>query len=60
MSDENNVDNKMVKLKLILAHGKCLNCGYERTLYLVKELYPLKVECFVLMQIFLVIILCRN
>ena len=33
MGDENNVDNKMVKLKLTIASGKCLNCGYERTLY---------------------------
>lgn len=37
MSDENNVDNKMVKLKLIIAHGKCLNCGYKRTLYFTSD-----------------------
>ena len=37
MGDENNVDNKMVKLKLTIAHGKCLNCGYERILYFTSD-----------------------
>lgn len=27
------MDNRMIKLKLIIAHGKCLNCGTERILY---------------------------
>lgn len=37
MGDENNVDNKMVKLKLTIAPGKCLNCGYERILYFTSD-----------------------
>lgn len=27
------MDNRMVKFKLTVAHGKCLNCGTERILY---------------------------
>lgn len=27
------MDNRMIKFKLIVAHGKCLNCGTERILY---------------------------
>lgn len=27
------MDNRMIKLKLTVAHGKCLNCGTERILY---------------------------
>lgn len=27
------MDNRMIKIKLTVAHGKCLNCGTERILY---------------------------
>lgn len=27
------MDNRMIKFKLTVAHGKCLNCGAERILY---------------------------
>lgn len=27
------MDNSLIKFKLIVAHGKCLNCGTERILY---------------------------
>lgn len=27
------MDNRMVRFKLTVAHGKCLNCGTERILY---------------------------
>ena len=53
------MDNRIIKFKLIVAHGKCLNCGTERilscilllTLHMVKELFRLKVGRNVLMQI---------
>lgn len=31
------MDNRMIKIKLTVAHGKCLNCGTERILYFISN-----------------------